>query len=81
MRLSSVQKSILINLLIGAFLLALVAYVLWVRKLEVVKQTAVDFMVPLDEGSIETDLHRRGRNGHPQRQEPSRLPWRQDRRH
>ena len=54
MRLSSVQKSILINLLIGAFLLALVAYVLWVRKLEVVKQTAVDFMVPLDEDSIET---------------------------
>jgi hypothetical protein len=54
MRLSSVQKSILINLLIGAFLLALVVYVLWVRKLEVVKQTAVDFMVPLDEDSIET---------------------------
>jgi hypothetical protein len=54
MRLSSVQKSILINLLIGAFLLALVAYVLWVRKLEVVKQTAVDFIVPLDEDSIET---------------------------
>ena len=48
MRLSSVQKSVLINLLIGAFLLVLVAYVLWVRKLEVVKQTAVDFMVPLD---------------------------------
>jgi hypothetical protein len=54
MRLSSVQKSILINLLIGASLLALVVYVLWVRKLEVVKQTAVDFMVPLDEDSIET---------------------------
>lgn len=53
MPLSSVQKSILINVLIGASLLALVAYVLWVRKFEVVKETAVDLMVPADEGSVQ----------------------------
>jgi ABC-type transporter Mla subunit MlaD len=54
MHLSSVQKSILINVLIGASLLALVVYVLWVRKFEVVKETAVDLMVPSSEGSVET---------------------------
>lgn len=53
MRLSSVQKSILINVLIGASLLAVVAYVLWVRKFEVVKETAAELMVPSDEGSVE----------------------------
>ena len=52
MRLSSVQKSILINVLIGASLLAVVAYVLWVRKFEVVKETAAELMVPSDEGSV-----------------------------
>jgi hypothetical protein len=54
MRLSSVHKSVLINVLIGSSLLALVIYVLWVRKFETVKQTAVELMVPSDEGSVET---------------------------
>jgi gas vesicle protein len=54
MRLSSVQKSILINVLIGALLLTLVIYVLWVRKFEVVKETAVELMVPSEESSVET---------------------------
>lgn len=54
MRLSSVQKSILINVLIGALLLTVVVYVLWVRKFELVKETAVELMVPSDEGSVET---------------------------
>src|SRR3981081_3577854 len=54
MRLSSVQKSVLINVLIGSSLLALVAYVLWVRKFEIVKETAIELMVPSYEGSVES---------------------------
>ena len=54
MRLSAVQKSVLINVLIGAALLALVVYVLWVRKFETVKETAGELMPPSDEGSVET---------------------------
>jgi ABC-type transporter Mla subunit MlaD len=54
MPLSAVQKSILINVLIGAALLALVIYVLWVRKFESVKETAGELMLPSQEGSVET---------------------------
>jgi len=54
MRLSAVQKSVLINVLIGAALLTLVVYVLWVHKFETVKETAGELMPPSGEGSVET---------------------------